>query len=166
MMLLSLICCGEERKWTDIWSHLPLQHRVWLRSLCQVNGHWQMLGSGPSSLILALEGVLVEFSTCLRPDIEICMHMHSVAPEPLMQCGILQRLSLQVQIWHLLWFAWEAGSEHQAPLCAPSSVDISRKTFQLWFFPAGWRDIFLPALETVILLIPIPVVQVCILFCC
>lgn len=74
-MPLSLINCGEERKWTDIWSHLPLQHREWLRSLCQVNGHWQMLGSGPSSLILALEGVLVEFSTCLKPDIEVCMQL-------------------------------------------------------------------------------------------
>lgn len=130
---LSLICCGEERKWTDIWSHVPLQHRVWLSSLCQVNGHWEMLGSGPRFLILALEGVLVEFSTCLKPDIEICMHMHAIAPVPPMQRGILQSLPLLVQIWHLLWFTWEAGSEHQHPSVHPSLWTSAEKPFSCGF---------------------------------
>lgn len=143
MMPLSLICCGEERKWTDIWSHLPLQHRVWLRSLCQVNGHWQMLGSGPSSLILALEGVLVEFSTCLKPDIEIRMHMHAIAP-------------MQDAVWHPTKSATAGANLASSLVCmggrlgAPSTplcTQLSghqQKNLSVVVFPC-WLERHLPA---------------------
>lgn len=54
---LSLSCCEEDRKWTGIYSHLPLQSSVWI---CQEEWALGNAGRVPRLLILAL---VVEFSS-------------------------------------------------------------------------------------------------------
>lgn len=45
-LLLSLSCCGEERKWTDFYSHLPLQRSEWI---CQEEWALGNAGQWPST---------------------------------------------------------------------------------------------------------------------
>ena len=45
-LLLSLSCCGEDRKWTDIYSHLPRQGSVWI---CQEEWALGNAGQWPST---------------------------------------------------------------------------------------------------------------------
>lgn len=67
------------------------------------------------------------------------------------------------QVWGL---QGEAGSEHTAPCLRETVWTSAERPFSHGILHAGWGDIFLTALELAILLIPVPVVWVCILFCC
>lgn len=108
MTLLNLICCGEEKKWT--LSHIC--HSVEFCSLCPVNGQWEVLGSGPDSLVLTLEEGLkavLHLFKARHGDTQRCAC--NDPPTSKAERGILRSAALMVRVWCLqLWRMSRCGA--------------------------------------------------------